>query len=154
MRANTCAGPISAPADTACRVVAPAASRIRGRCAAIAPVTLQAAAKANAKRIMVRSIGMCGLTAAATVAFAPFTAGSMKKFSGRPTRICAAAQAKQAPGKPVFATPEAVPPADVCPPESPPRPANGACETRHQRDPRDWPARGVAVDAPERSEGG
>ena len=43
--------------------VAPAASMMRGKCAAMAPVTVQAAAKTNASRIMVRSIGMCGLTA-------------------------------------------------------------------------------------------
>ncbi len=108
MRANTCAGPISAPAATACRVVAPAASRIRGRCAAIAPVTLQAAAKANASRIIVRSIGMCGFVDAATAAFAPCTAGSIKKLSGRPSKICAAAHAKQVLRQPMVSSPQAV----------------------------------------------
>jgi hypothetical protein len=46
MRAATYAGPISAPAAIAWTLVAPAASRMRGKCAAIAPVTLQAAADA------------------------------------------------------------------------------------------------------------
>src|SRR5437016_14053855 len=95
MRAATCAGPISAPAATACTEVAPAASRMRGKCAAMAPVTLQAAAKANASRIMVRSIGMCGLTGVSAAALALLTGGIMKKMVGSTISICEAAQAKQ-----------------------------------------------------------
>ena len=56
---------------------------MRGKCAAIA-VTVQAAAKANASRIMVRSSGMCGLTAAATAALTPTTGGSISQLIGRP----------------------------------------------------------------------
>ena len=46
-RAATWAGPIIMPAKTACAGVAPNASTMRGRCAAIADVTVQAAANAN-----------------------------------------------------------------------------------------------------------
>ena len=108
MRAATCDGPISAPAATACSDVAPADSRMRGRCAAIAPVTLQAAAKANASRIMVRSSGMCGLTAAAMAAFAPATGGSISQLIGSPIRMCAAAHAKQVLRQPIVSSPHAV----------------------------------------------
>ena len=143
MRAATCAGPIRAPAATACSVVAPAASRMRGRCAAIAPVTLQAAAKANASRTMVRSIGMCGFVDAATAALAPFTDGSMKKLSGRPIRICASG-----PGE------AGVAPADAFEPERRQRPSDGRGKAREQRDAGDRAARGIAIDAPQRGEGG
>ena len=64
MRAATWAGPIIMPANTACAGVAPNASTIRGRCAAMAEVTVQAAANANDSSTIVRSIGMCGLTRA------------------------------------------------------------------------------------------
>ena len=76
-------------------------------CAAIAPVTLQAAAKVKASSTMVRSIGIRGLTAAATAAFAPLTAGSINKLIGRPIRICAAAQAKQVLRQPMVSSPQA-----------------------------------------------
>jgi len=39
---------------------------------------------------------------------APFTAGSMKKFKGRPIRICAAAHAKQVLRQPMLCSPKAV----------------------------------------------
>ena len=77
-------------------------------CAAIAPVTLQAAANVKASRTMVRSIGICGLIAVAAETFASFTAGSMKKLSGRPIRICARAQAKQVSRQPIVSRPKAV----------------------------------------------
>ena len=80
---------------------------MRGRWAAIAPVTVQAAANTKASRIMVRSIGMCGLTAFATAAFAPFTAGSISRLIGSPIRICAAAQAKQVLRQPMVSSPQA-----------------------------------------------
>ena len=44
-------------------------------CAAIAPVTVQAAAKMNASSNMVRSIAMCGLTGVSVVALALATGG-------------------------------------------------------------------------------
>ena len=98
---------MSAPANTACVVVAPAASMMRGRCAAIAPVTVHAAANTNASTIMVRSIGMCGLAAAATAVFGPLMAGSIKRLIGRPIKICAAAQAKQVLRQPMVSRPHA-----------------------------------------------
>ncbi len=81
---------------------------MRGKCAAIAPVTVHAAAKANASRIMVRSIGMCGLMAAAMAAFAPATGGSINQLIGSPIRMCAAAQAKQVLRQPMVSSPHAV----------------------------------------------
>jgi len=51
---------------------------------------------------------MCGFVDAATAAFAPFTAGSMKKFSGRPIKMCASAQAKQVLRQPIASSPHAV----------------------------------------------
>ena len=92
---------------------------------------------------MVRSIGICGLTAAATAALAPFTAGSIKKLIGRPIRICAAAQAKQVLRQPMVSSPQARQ-----------RPSDGRGKTRDQRDAGDGSARCVAIDAPERCEGG
>jgi hypothetical protein len=50
------------PANTACADVAPNASTIRGRCAAIADVTVHAAANANERRTIVRSNAICGFT--------------------------------------------------------------------------------------------
>ncbi len=77
-------------------------------CAAIAPVTVHPAAKAKASKIMVRSIGMCGLTALAAAAFAPVTFGNIRKLIGRPIRICAAAHAKQVLRQPMWSSPSAV----------------------------------------------
>ena len=73
----------------------------------MAPVTAQDAANTNASTTMVRSIAICGLTAAATAAFAPCTAGSISQLSGRPIRICAAAQAKQVLRQPMVFNPQA-----------------------------------------------
>ena len=81
---------------------------MRGKCAAIAPVTVQAAAKVKASSIIGRSIGICGFTALATAALAPCTAGSMKKLMGSPSRMCAAAQAKQVLRQPICSSPSAV----------------------------------------------
>jgi hypothetical protein len=71
------------------------------------PVTVQAAANTNASRIMVRSSGRCGLTADATAAFAPFTAGNISQLIGSPIRMCAAAQAKQVSRQPMVSSPQA-----------------------------------------------
>ena len=81
---------------------------MRGKCAAIALVTVQAAAKAKASSTMVRSIGMCGFVALATAAFAPATGGSISQLMGSPIRICAAAQAKQVLRQPMLSSPSAV----------------------------------------------
>jgi len=88
-----CAGPISAPANTACAEVAPAASMMRGRCAAIAPVTVQAAANTNANSTMcgradVRLDGGCDRCLRA------LDAGSISQLIGSPIRICAAGPGK------------------------------------------------------------
>jgi hypothetical protein len=48
------------------------------------------------------------LIAVAAAALAPLTGGSMKKFSGRPIKICAAAQAKQVLRQPIVSSPHAV----------------------------------------------
>ena len=57
---------------------------------------------------MVRSIGMCGLTAVSTAAFAPAIGGSIRRLSGRPISRCAAAQAKQVLRQPMVSSPQAV----------------------------------------------
>src|SRR4051812_49655924 len=80
---------------------------MRGKCAAIAPVTVQTAAKMKASSTMVRSSGRCGF-AAALACLAPLIVGSKKKLSGRPISILAAAQAKQVSRQPIWARPQAV----------------------------------------------
>ena len=91
---------------------------------------------------MVRSIGMCGLTAVATAAFAPLTAGSIRRLIGRPIRICAAAQAKQVLRHPMVSRPHAVS-------GHPTVEANPAIRVM----PVIERARRVAIDAPERGKG-
>lgn len=94
---------------------------MRGNNAAIAPVTVQAAAKAKASSTMVRSIE-CGFVALATAAFAPATGGSISQADGVSIRICAAAQAKQVLRQPMLQ------------PERRQRPADGGGKAREQRD--------------------
>ena len=62
-RAATCAGPTKAAAAIAAVVLAPAISRRRGRCAAMAPVTNQVAANTKA-RIAIAPRGAGELSAA------------------------------------------------------------------------------------------
>ena len=90
-----------------------------------------------------RSIGICGLIDAAPSAFAPLTRGSISRLSGRPIRICASAQAKQVLRQPICLQPQRGQ-----------RPADRAGKTRDQRDAGDRAARLVAIDAPQRGEGG
>ena len=111
-------------------------------CAAIAPVTLQAAAKVNASRIMVRSIGMCGLIALRCGRF-----GALHHRQHEIIDRQADQDMRRRPGK------TGVTPADIFQSPGGQRPAYGRGKTRDQRDAGDGPARVVAIDAPERGEG-
>lgn len=72
----------------------PERSTMRGKYAAIADVTVQAAANANDNRIITRSIGICGLTARPSTCRTVGTAfGRKNRLSGSPIKICAAAHA-------------------------------------------------------------
>jgi hypothetical protein len=80
------------PANTAWVGVAPNASTMRGRWAAIAEVTVQAAAKANDNRTIVLSIGMYGLTVGPS-AVGRISARGSERLSGRPIAMWASAHA-------------------------------------------------------------
>src|SRR5260370_31418261 len=94
IRAPAWGGPIIMPANTACAGVAPKASTIRGRCAAIAEVTVQAAANANDNSTIVRSIGVYALTTGPSATCRVAARGS-DRLSGRPITVCATAQGEQ-----------------------------------------------------------
>ena len=109
MRATTCAGPISAPAVTACTRGRAGgfenARQMRRHRAGDAPGRGKGERQQDHGAID-RDVRLDRLLA--TAALAPFTAGSMKKLSGRPIRICAAAQAKQVLRQPMVSRPQAV----------------------------------------------
>jgi hypothetical protein len=68
-------------------------------------VTVQAAAKANDSRIIVRSIGMCDFTTGPEVCRSGTVFGRRNMLSGRPINMCAAAQAKHVPRQPIASRP-------------------------------------------------
>ena len=103
--------PISAPAAIACAGDAPVASRMRGKCAAMPAVTIQAAAKAKASRIIGRSIGIGLWAARAAVVvpvIVPWARGSRNQFIGRAMKRWTAAQARQVSRQPMVEAPNAV----------------------------------------------
>ncbi|MNJ66022.1 hypothetical protein D3C77_620660 [compost metagenome] len=83
----------------------PVSCSSRGRCAAIAVLTNQVAAKTNASSPMVRPApaGSCtGLSVGGDAGWMP--SGIIRRFSGRPRTICAAAQTRQVPRQPSAAS--------------------------------------------------
>src|SRR3546814_10214159 len=103
MRAATWAGPTSAAAVMAAVLLAPAISRMRGRCAASAVLVIQVAAKASASSSIGRSkIGPLAPSAAgcddgdAGAVYSPVAFGTMKRLIGRPISRCAPAQTQLA----------------------------------------------------------
>ena len=141
-RAPTWAGPIIMPANTARAGVAPKVSTIRGRCAAIAEVTLQAAAKANDSSTMVRSIGMWGFSTGPSVMGAASARGS-ERLSRKPDH-----EMRQCPGVAGFA------PSERREAERTQRPGDRAGEARDQRNSGGVAPCIAAVDAPQCAEGG
>lgn len=71
-------------------------------------VTTQAMAKAVASSTMVRSIGTFSSCAAFFSAAVILGRGNRKRFRGRPTRMCTAAQARQVSRQPMVEMPQAV----------------------------------------------
>ena len=80
---------------------------MRGKCAAIPAVTIQAAEKAMASSTIVRSNGT-GSSTAFRVAARSVGRGSSRKLQGRPITTCAAAHNRQVSRQPIPAAPQAV----------------------------------------------
>ena len=103
-RAATCAGPTKAAVAIAAVVLAPAISRRRGRCAAMAPVTNQVAAKMKARIVMAPR----GAGDASSVTSEARTGGGARgissRFSGSPITMCSAAQMTHAARQPKCAS--------------------------------------------------
>ena len=81
---------------------------MRGRCAAIAQVTLQATANVKARSTIVRSIVISGLFGSSEVVAWFGVPGRKMRFNGRPIKMCAAAQAKQVSRHPMLSRPDAL----------------------------------------------
>ena len=95
-RAATCAGPTRAAAAIAAVVLAPAISRRRGRCAAMAPVTNQVAANTKA-RIAIAPRGAGDASPSTSDARTGGGArGISSRFRGSPITMCSAAQIRHA----------------------------------------------------------
>ena len=103
-RAATCAGPTRAAAAIAAVVLAPAISRRRGRCAAMAPVTNQVAAKTKARiAIAPRGAGDASPSTSA-VRTGGGARGISSRFKGSPITMCSAAQMRHAARQPNYAS--------------------------------------------------